>query len=138
MFIVPFATLINLKIVIPSSRAKHYIVDKGHFVDLMRPLLKQIHLDAEWYVAFYPDVAQAVSDRVVDSAADHYVSFGFFEHRLPYEIDVDQPWYLAQYADVGEAVGKGLFASARDHFYAVGFQEGRLPHANFALKCNTQ
>ncbi len=103
-------------------------------MDLMKPFLSQIYVDADWYINFYPDIAQAITDKIVKSAAEHYVSFGFYEHRLPYAIDVDEPWYLTQYQDVGDAVGKGLFASARDHFYAVGFQEGRLPYANFSLK----
>jgi len=134
MLSVPFATLINRKVLIPSSRTNYYVVDKSHFIDLMRPILRQIYVDEEWYTRFYPDIEQALSSRIVDSASDHYVTFGYYEHRLPYAIEVDQPWYLTQYPDVDEAVSKGLFASAHDHFYAAGFQEGRLPCANFSLK----
>ncbi|MBS0641640.1 MAG: hypothetical protein U1E70_20630 [Acetobacteraceae bacterium] len=132
---VSFSTLTNRKIVIPSSRTNYYVVDKNHFVELMKPILKQIYVDAEWYVGFYPDIAQAIANRVVDSAADHYASFGYFEHRLPYPIEVDESWYLAQYQDVRDAVAQGLFPSAHDHFYIAGYQEGRLPCANFTLKC---
>jgi len=134
MLSVPFATLINRKVLIPSSRTNYYVIDKNHFVDLMKPILRQIYVDEEWYIQFYPDIEQALSGRVVDSAADHYVTFGYYEHRLPYPIEVDQPWYLRQYPDVDEAVARGMFASAHDHFYAAGFQEGRLPCANFSLK----
>lgn len=134
MLITTFATLINQKVFIPSPRTNYVAVDKNHLIDFMKPLLQNIYVDAEWYVKNYPDIAQAISDGVVDSASDHYVLFGYYEHRMPYEIEVDQPWYLRQYSDVEEAVGKGLFSSALEHYYLVGFKEGRLPHANFALK----
>lgn len=134
MQITTFATLVNQKVFIPSPRTSYVAVDKNHLVDFMKPLLRTIYVDSEWYVRNYPDVAQAIADGVVGSAADHYAGFGYYEHRMPYEIEVDQPWYLAQYPDVGEAVGKGLFSSAHEHYYLVGFKEGRLPHANFALK----
>jgi hypothetical protein len=134
MLMTTFATLINQKILIPSPRTNYVAVDRNHLVEILKPLLKEIYLDTGWYVNNHPDVAQAISDGVVQTSYDHYISFGFYEHRMPYEIEVDEPWYLAQYPDVGEAVAKGTFASAHEHYYVLGFREGRLPHANFTLR----
>jgi hypothetical protein len=132
-----FATLVNQKVFIPSPRTNYVAVDKNHLVDFMKPLLRSIFVDAEWYVSNYPDIAQAIAGGVVGTAAEHYATFGYYEHRMPYPIKVDEPWYLAQYSDVSEAVGKDLFPSAHEHYYLVGFKEGRLPHANFTLKLLT-
>lgn len=137
MMMTTFATLINQKILMPSPRTNYVAVDRNHLIDLLKPLLKQVHIDADWYVDNHPDVAKAISDGVVQTAMDHYATFGFYEHRMPYEIEVDEPWYLAQYTDVAGAVAKGSFASAREHYYVLGFKEGRLPHANFTLRLIT-
>lgn len=134
MMVATFATLLNSKILVPSQRTNYIAVDKNHLVDFLKPLLREIDLDANWYVNNHPDVAQAISEGAVQTALDHYVTFGFYEHRMPYEIEVDEPWYIAQYPDVGEAVEKGMFVSAREHYYVLGFKEGRLPHANFTLR----
>src|SRR5579859_2054845 len=125
-----FATLINQKVVVPSSRTNYVAVERNHLVDFMKPMLKSIYVDAEWYLHANPDVAQAMSDSLVTTAVDHYVTFGYYEHRMPYPIEVDATWYLAQYADVEEAVAKGEFSSAQEHFYLVGYKEGRLPYPN--------
>ena len=137
MMLTTFATLVNQKILIPSQRSNYISVEKNHLVDFLKPLLSQIDVDTDWYVKNHPDVACAISDGIVQTALDHYVTFGFYEHRMPYQIDVDEPWYLAQYADVGQAVAKGMFASAYEHYYSLGFKEGRLPHANFTLRLAT-
>jgi hypothetical protein len=137
MVLVPFSTLINKKVVIPSARTTYFSVDRNHFIDLMKPVLMQVYVDEDWYVTFYPDVAQAIGENVVASATDHYVSYGFYEHRLPYAIDVDEPWYVSEYQDVRDAVNNGFFPSARDHFLEAGYREGRMPFANFALKRRT-
>jgi hypothetical protein len=40
-------------------------------------------LDESWYLERYPDVAQAVKDGIVKSAADHYQENGGLEWRAP-------------------------------------------------------
>jgi hypothetical protein len=81
----------------------------------------------------YPDVAEAISDKVVEDAGDHYRRFGYFENRMPYEILVQEEWYLNQYSDVKEAVARRTFASGQAHFDLTGFREGRVPFPNFEL-----
>jgi hypothetical protein len=134
MTTVPFATLVNKKFVIPSTKTQYTAVQRGYLVDLLKPTLSGIYVDAEWYLRNNPDIAAAIEASVVASAEEHYVAFGFYEHRMPYEIQVDETWYLAQYPDVDEAVAKGIFKSARDHFYRKGFQEGRMPYPAFAFR----
>ena len=129
-----FATLINQKMVIPSPRTQYVAVDKNHFVEFLKPTLRNVYVDTEWYLRTNPDIADAVQSGVVADAREHYVTFGYYEHRMPYEIKVKEDWYLAQYADVKEAVSNGLFLSAHEHYYIAGFKEGRLPYANFSLR----
>jgi hypothetical protein len=99
----------------------------------LKPTLRTIYVDCDWYLLNNPDIAEAIQSGIVVNAEDHYVTYGYYEHRIPYEIKVEEDWYLTQYPDVKEAVQKGLFASAHGHFYTVGFREGRLPHAHFSL-----
>jgi len=134
MTVASFATLINQKVLMPSPRTQYVAVEKDHLVHFLKPTLQLIFVDSEWYLRANPDIAQAIDSGAVANAADHYVTYGYYEHRMPYEIKVDEAWYLGQYADVSEAVAKGVFGSAREHYYSVGFREGRLPHANFALR----
>ena len=134
MNVATFATMINQKILTPSSRTNFIAVDRDHLVDFLRPTLRKIFLDEEWYLKTNPDIAAAITSGVIASAVDHYVSSGYYEHRMPYEIKIDENWYLAQYSDVREAVSNQLFLSANDHYYVAGFKEGRLPFAGFALR----
>jgi hypothetical protein len=129
-----FATLVNQKVLMLSPRTKYVAVDRDHLVDLLKPTLRTIYVEADWYLQNNPDISQAIESGIVANAQDHYVTFGYYEHRMPYEIEVDESWYLDQYSDISEAVSRGLFSSGRDHYYVAGFKEGRLPHANFALR----
>ncbi len=129
-----YATLINRKLLMPSSRTQYIAVDKDHLVDFMKPSLRKIYVDPAWYVKAYPDVAEAIAKGIVADAKDHYITYGYYEHRMPYEITVEEQWYLAQYADVNAAVASGEIESARHHFYAAGFKEGRLPYAGFTFR----
>jgi len=129
-----YATLINQKLLMPSTRTQYIAVDRDHLVDFMKPSLRPIHVDSIWYVQAHPDVAEAIRKGIVADAKDHYVTYGYYEHRMPYEIDVEENWYLAQYPDVNAAVASGEIETARHHFYAAGFKEGRLPYAGFTFR----
>jgi hypothetical protein len=90
-------------------------------------------LDERWYLQKYPDVRQAISKKIVSDAKDHFTRFGYFEHRLPYQIKVQEDWYLEQYPDIKKAIEEKDFKSGQEHFEIVGFREGRIPHPNFDL-----
>ena len=129
-----YAALLNLKIIIPSSKTSYVAVDRDFWHSLFAARVADVDLDETWYLARYPDVADAMRQGTLDSAREHYVATGYLEHRMPYLIEVDNDWYLAQYGDVDEAVQNRIFFSAQDHFEEMGYREGRFPFANFSLR----
>lgn len=129
-----YAGLLNRKIITPSSKDQYVEVDKFFLFNCMGPLLEKVKIDEKWYLKMYPDIQSAIASRVVRDAADHYVRFGFFEHRMPYRIAVDESWYIKEYPDVREAIAKRHFPSGQAHFDTQGFREGRMPYANFQLE----
>jgi hypothetical protein len=126
-----YATLINRKLFMPSSRTQYVAVDYYQLHDFMKLALSKIEVESGWYLRSHRDVAEALAK---GDAKDHYVTYGYYEHRMPYEIPVDADWYLAPYPDRGDAAGSGQIATARDHFDAAGFKEGRLPQAGFMFR----
>ncbi|MGV8840754.1 MAG: hypothetical protein ACWA6X_10675 [Bauldia sp.] len=133
MVIGTFASLINGKVIVPSSRNDYWAVNKHFLSDLLAPRLGRIHVDQTWYLSRYPDVERAISAGTVADAAEHYRRFGFFEHRMPVPLTVQEDWYLQEYPDVGAAVRERVFTSAQAHFDLVGYAEGRLPYPGFGL-----
>ncbi len=128
-----FASLLNKKIVILSSTSDYVAVDRYFLNECLRPLIDKIELDEQWYLQRYPDVKHAIAKKIVKNARDHFIRFGYFEHRLPYRIDVEEDWYLEQYPDVKTAIEQRKFRSGQEHFEANGFREGRIPHPHFEL-----
>ena len=133
MIILSYASLINSKIVSPSPRPQYLLVEKNFFQSCMRNMIEQIPMNEAWYIEKYPDIAEGINKNLISSAREHYVTFGYFENRIPFPIAVDGPWYLKQYPDVDQAVQRKEFESAQDHFEIVGFGEGRFPYKSFAL-----
>jgi hypothetical protein len=129
-----YATLINKKLVVPSAKTQYLAVDRAFFTGLLAHTLASVYVDEAWYLEHSPDVQAAIKRDEFASAADHFATVGFYEHRMPYEIDVDEDWYLESYPDIATAVEKGVFASGHAHFYMLGYREGRYPHANFSLR----
>ncbi len=129
----PFATLIGKKLLLPSDKTKYVSVQMDFLVDMLRPRVARIYVDEKWYLDCNADVCNAVRDGAVKDGREHFVTCGFYEHRLPYEIIVDERWYLERYEDVRGAVHAALFASGQAHFERLGYREGRLPFAGFEL-----
>jgi len=128
-----FATLVNRKLLIPSSKTAYLAIEREFLIAILAPALAEIHLDEPWYLAQNPDVRDAIANRAFNSAADHFCRVGFYEHRMPYPIEVDETWYLKSYPDIAAAVTQGAVASGQAHFQADGYREGRFPHPDFAL-----
>jgi hypothetical protein len=126
-----FASLLNQRIVILSESADYVAVGQHFFNSILRPFIRRIRLDEAWYLDTYPDVRQAIAERTVSDAGDHYERFGYFEHRLPYPIKVKEDWYLREYPDVGDAIARRIFPSGQVHFQLNGFREGRIPYPHF-------
>ena len=98
-----------------------------------KPVLPGKSAGRRGYLQKYPDVRQAIAKKAVKDAKDHFVRFGYFEHRLPYRIEVKEEWYLEQYPDIKKAIDRRDFKSGQEHFETNGFREGRMPHPNFDL-----
>jgi len=71
--------------------------------------------DANWYLANYPDVAQAKIDPL-----EHFVKYGWLEDRSP-SAEFDVAWYLSEYPDVAMANMNPLL-----HYIYYGEAEGRF------------
>lgn len=128
-YVPPFAT-IKQNFVLTSARDRvNATIEYEALRDVIRLLLQGVTVDEQWYLKQYPDIAQAVRDGVVPSGRAHFISDGYFEGRLPFELEVDGAWYAETYPDISEAVARREFASVEEHFRNFGYQEGRLPGA---------
>lgn len=104
----------------------------GGTVNLSRHLLGQLLdlafdniVDDAWYLARYPDVAEAIAKGQVSSPREHFTQAGLYEGRVPYEIGIDSTAYLRKHHDVAASVKNGTYADGKDHFLSSGFAEGR-------------
>ncbi len=95
------------------------------FLDIMRILLRGVHVDETWYISEYPDIAEAIAAGEVKSGRQHFIDSGYFEGRLPAPLEIDEAWYLAEYPDVAEGIERGEIQSALQHFIEHGHEEGR-------------
>jgi hypothetical protein len=119
---------------LPSTHEDYFIVEREYLVKTLFATIKKIKVDEKWYSSKYTDVALALNEQTISSITEHYIRFGYFEHRMPYHILVDEQWYLAQYEDISRAVGSQIYASGQQHFEECGYREGRLPYPNFRLR----
>jgi hypothetical protein len=134
MLVETYAAMLNRKIVIPSAKTHYVAVEKSYWTEFFGLRIANVDVDDAWYLDQYPDVAQAIEDKILNSALEHYCQSGYFEHRMPYYISVDPVWYIEQYSDVREAIENNVFPSAQAHFELIGYKEGRFPFPNFALR----
>jgi hypothetical protein len=120
--------VIKRSVEISTSRGQLIVTASyDNLVKMIMLLLAAVEVNEEWYLAQYPDVAEAIAKGVTPSARRHFIDNGYFEGRLPFPIVVDEKWYQQEYPDVGESVRKGGEASAQAHFSRDGYKEGRLP-----------
>jgi hypothetical protein len=128
-FLPPFE-VIKRSVDISTSKGQLVVsTSYENLIGMIKLLLLGVDLDEEWYVAQYPDVAQAIADKQVKSARQHFIDNGYFEGRLPRAVTVDEKWYQTEYPDVAESIRKGVEPSAQTHFLRDGYKEGRLPFA---------
>jgi hypothetical protein len=99
----------------------------ARFTELIRLLLQAVEVDEAWYLEKYPDVAEAVRNGSIASAREHFLSDGYFEGRLPFQIKVDEAWYLEQNPGIADYIAQGKLESAQQHFDDNGYREGRRP-----------
>jgi len=131
---VSFATLLNKSVIVPAPFKTHLAVEKHFLANRLHNYISSIFLDAKWYFDTYPDVKAAFGKRGPPGAKEHFVKFGYFEHRMPYFIQIDEPWYCSKHEDVERAVSEQRFPNGQAHFEALGYAEGRLPYPGFTLE----
>lgn len=128
-YLPPFAAVKQKFILSSSNGSVVASVEYEALRNLISLLLQSITFDEEWYLRQYPDVAQAIAEKLVPSARAHFVNDGYFEGRLPFELEVDGDWYAETYDDVSKALAEKEIASPDEHFKKFGYAEGRLPGA---------
>jgi hypothetical protein len=94
---------------------------------MIKKLLQAVPVDESWYRRMYPDVAEAIDAGAYRNAKHHFVDYGYFEGRRPFEPEIDETWYLKNNPDIQKSVEDGTIASAARHFIEHGYDEGRLP-----------
>ena len=95
--------------------------------------LQVVRFDETWYLSAYPDIQAAVEKGEFNSGLHHYEVLGYFEGRLPFEIDVDEEYYSQQNPDVRRAITTGMVAGAKLHFLTKGYKEGRVPSRDYSF-----
>lgn len=110
-----------------NSRSK-IAVDAKLLRALIEALVHQVPFDETFYLATYPDLAQARLDGTISDARAHFVETGFFEGRSGAPVEVDAGFYIREYPDVAHAMREGSVASAAEHYAKTGASEGRLPN----------
>ncbi len=127
--VTPYGSLVGVNV-----RGQAFVeVLKTQLHQLLRPLIRAIEVDEDWYVATYADVAEAIRHGTISSGTEHYRQAGYFEDRMPRRIDVDERWYRSAYPDVDRAINERQVETAQQHFETDGFREGRLPSEGWRL-----
>jgi hypothetical protein len=81
--------------------------------------------DESFYLNHYPDVRQAVARGGLKSGLDHFIRFGFIEHRDP--LFVDPAWYIHTYPQAAVELGQGDYEDPVQHYAEVGALQGFAP-----------
>ena len=87
-----YAALMNRKFVVASQKTNFIALEPFFFAQLHSERVAQIYVDEDWYSSRHPDVGTALAEGKIGAAKEHYVLFGYYEHRMPYEIWVDEDW----------------------------------------------
>jgi len=83
--------------------------------------------DEEWYVARYPDIAEAVKAGHLSSGRTHFLANGRQEGRSSYRFEAD--WYMQAYPLAHRDLSLGRASSPQEHYARYGRFRGYLPHA---------
>lgn len=108
-------------------------VSRAVLLTLLRPFLAQVRFDLDYYRRANPDLAEAEARGELRDLHEHYLEFGYFENRLPCEVEVDGAFYAKEYADVAAGILARSVPSAQWHFDNFGFKEGRLPRRGWSF-----
>ena len=101
-------------------------MDYADFQRLLKVFLSRVEVDEAWYLASYPDVAEAVSNGDVANSQEHYQQSGYLEGRFPLKPVVDGQYYLRKNPDLVAAIEAGEVDDLEKHFIGAGYSEGRM------------
>ena len=126
-YLPPFEILKSYVSISPGTGGLIVSCSYEDFVGLIKRLIAGVEVDEKWYLERYPDIGDAIRQRIVHSPKSHFVNDGYFEGRWPFAINVDEDYYLEQNPGVAEYVATGNLESGQQHFDDNGYEEGRLP-----------
>jgi hypothetical protein len=126
-YLVPFSKLKDSFRVVSLGGQLKVDMNYEELVDTIKKLLQAVSVDEAWYRAAYPDVAEAIDAGTYRNAKHHFVDYGYFEGRRPFQPEIDEVWYLKTNPDIKKGIEEGTIASAAKHFAEHGYDEGRLP-----------
>jgi hypothetical protein len=109
-----------------GSRAK-IAIDARLLRGLIQAIVARDAFSEEFYLATYPDVAEAHAAGTIPDPHQHYVETGYFEGRMGSPPPLDEGFYTRLYRDVAQAVAKGDVKSGLEHYLRQGAAEGRIP-----------
>ena len=109
---------------VPSSATLK--IDIEDLRKMFRVALSSVTVDEAWYLGQVPGLRQDIQNGKFESPAEHYLTHGYLEGRLPERPVVDEKFYLQQYPDIADAVKSGAVKSGFDHFVKDGYAEGRM------------
>ena len=81
--------------------------------------------DESFYLSSYPDVQRVVALGGMKSGLEHFIRFGFSEHRDP--LFVDTEWYVRTYPQAAVELGQGDYEDPVQHYVEVGMLHGFAP-----------
>lgn len=128
-FVTPYENLLKSADLSPSRLPATVKIERESLINIIKSLLRGVHVDEEWYRRTYTDVDAAIVAGSYTSAKHHFVEDGYFEGRRAGPVVVDEAWYKTVYSDVAEGMELGEIQSAQSHFEEHGYREGRLPSA---------
>jgi len=91
------------------------------------------YFDPVWYLAKYPDVAEAIARGVWRCALHHYLANDTPTAFNPLP-EFSESWYLARYPDIAPAIERGEPRNGYRHFLAFGAAELRSPSEAIDLR----
>lgn len=106
-------------------------LSRSYLTVLLQPQLEQICFNEAYYREKNADLREAEARGDISDLHLHYLTFGFFENRLPCPVDVDGVFYARAYPDVTVALLESRTPSCQFHFETIGFAEGRLPRVGW-------
>jgi hypothetical protein len=110
-----------------GSRAK-IAIDARLLRKLLMTLAATMPFDEAFYLATYPDLAEAHASGGIKDLHTHFAEVGYFEGRVGSRPEVDEAYYTTTYPDVAQAILRGDVPSGTEHYLRAGMAEGRVPN----------